>query len=219
MSSPSSYATSIVHLMPDNDALEAAVQTLRLTQATTPARWSEDTADELLMLVHLTFHEHVVAVLADPVPAGKPTDGGPPLAVRAALHGRAIADLLTALAVGYWRETSSELSEIGMAETPPILTERWINEIVAATTEDNRPTHKTAIDYVRGTAATLSLVARILGAQRGLSLDPTDPRGPVEPPDSALTGDDAGAMLIWCGAAALCIAATLQPDMRIRSSN
>lgn len=204
--------------MPDSDALEAAVRTLRLTQETTPARWSEDTADELLMLVHLTFHEFIVAVLADPVPSGKPEDGRPPLAVRAALHGRAIADLLTALAIRHWKETGSDLSETGMAEAPPTLTKQWIDEMVAATTGEDRPTHKTAIDYVRGAAVTLSFVARILGAQRGLSLDPADPRGPVEPPDDALTSDDAGALLIWCGAAALCIAATLQPGVRIRSS-
>lgn len=51
------------------------------------------------------------------------------------------------------------------------------------------------------------------------SLDPDDPRGPVEFPDDAMTGDDAGALLIWCGAAALCIAETLQPGFRVRPAS
>jgi hypothetical protein len=59
------------------------------------------------------------------------------------------------------------------------------------------------------------LLASDVGAERGLSLDPDDPRGPVERPDDALTGEDAGALLIWCASAALCIAATLQPQYRI----
>ncbi len=205
--------------MPDSDALEAAIQALRLTLEATPARWSEDTADELLVLVHLTFHEYIFEVLAVPMPSGKPEDGRPPLAVRAALHGRAIADLLTALAIQHWRETGGELSEVGMANAPSTLTEQWINEMVAAVMGDDRPAHELAIDYVRGVAKTLGFVARILGAQRGMSLDPADPRGPVEPSDDALTSDDAGGMLIWCGAAALCIAATLQPDVRMQSSS
>lgn len=171
------------------------------------------------MLVHLTFHDYVAAVLVDPMSSGQPGDGRPPLAVRAALHGRAIADLLTALAIGYWKETGGELSEVGRAEAPTALTEQWIEQIVVAATGDDSPTHETAIDYVRGVATTLSFVARILGSQRGLSLDPTDPRGPIEPSNDALTSDDAGAMLIWCGAAALCIAATLQPGMRIQASS
>jgi hypothetical protein len=203
----------------DREALDAAVDTLRLTLDTTPARWSEDTADELLTLVQLTFHDYIVEVLADPMPAGLPEEGRPALAVRAALHGRAVADLLTALAIKYWKETGEELSELDVGEAPRALTRRWIEEMSEAAVGDDSPAHETAVDYVRGVAIALSFVARILGAQRGLSLDPVDPRGPVEYPDAAMTGDDAGALLIWCGAAALCIAATLQPRFRVRSAS
>lgn len=206
-------------MTPGSDALDATVQALRLTLDATPARWGEDTADELLTLVHLTFHDYIVAVLADPMPAGLPGEDRPTLAVRAALHGRAIADLLTALAIDYWKETGDELSERGVAEAPPVLVRRWIEEMAEAAIGDESPTHDTAVDYVRGVAITLSFVARILGTQRGLSLDSADPRGPVEYPDDAMTGDDAGALLIWCGAAALCIAATLQPGFRVRPAS
>lgn len=206
-------------MVPDRDALDATVHALHLTLDATPARWGEDTADELLTLVQLTFHDYIVAVLADPMPAGLPGEDRPALAVRAALHGRAIADLLTALAIDYWRETGDELSELGVAEAPLVLARRWVGEMAETAIGDDSPAHDTAVDYVRGVAITLSFVARILGAQRGLSLDPTDPRGPVEFPDDAMTGDDAGALLIWCGAAALCIAATLQPGFRIRPAS
>jgi hypothetical protein len=42
--------------------------------------------------------------------------------MRAALHGRAVADLLTALAIDHPRETGGELSECGVAEAPATLT-------------------------------------------------------------------------------------------------
>lgn len=197
-----------------DQALDAAIQALRLTLDATPARRSEDTAQELLTLVQITFHDYVVAVLADPMPFGTPSDG-PALAVRAALHGRAIADLLTALAVGYWRETGSDLSEIGRAEALSALTERWIDEIAQTARSEGRLPHETAIDYVRGTAVGMSFVARILNVEQGMSLDTNDPRGPVEPPDGAMTGEDAGALLIWCAAAAVAIAAKLQPRFRV----
>jgi len=204
-------------MSPDSDALAAAIHVLQLTQEAIPARWEEDTADELLTLVQLTFHDFVVAVLADPLPSGTPEDGVPALAMRAALHGRAIADLLTALAIGYWRDTSNELSEIDEAEAPVALRQHWMDTIAAAArSEEDRPQPETAVEYVRGVAASLSFIVRILGAERGLSLDPDDPRGPVEPPEDAMTGEDAGALLIWCAAAALCVAATLQPRFRVR---
>jgi hypothetical protein len=206
-------------MVPDRDALDATVHTLHLTLDATPARWGEDTADEMLTIVQMTFHDYIVAVLADPMPVGLPREDRPALAVRAALHGRAIADLLTALTIDYWKETGDDLSELGVAEAPPVLARRWIEEMAEAAIGDDGPAHDTAVDYVRGVAMTLSFVVRILGAQRGLSLDPTDPRGPVELPDDAMTGDDAGALLIWCGAAALCIAATLQPGFRVRPAS
>lgn len=201
----------------DREALDAAIYTLRLTQEAIPARWTEDTADELLALVHLTFHEFVVAVLVEPLPLGTPGDG-PALAMRAALHARAISDLLTALSLAYWEDTGSELSELGKAEAPAALRERWIDEIAKAALGADRPTHETAVEYVRGVAFGLSVIARIRGVERGLSLDPNDPRGSVERPDDAMTGEDAGALLIWCGVAALCIAATLQPQFRVQGT-
>jgi hypothetical protein len=201
----------------DAEALNSTIYTLRLTQEAIPALWREDTADELLTVVQMTFNELIVAVLAEPLPLGAPTDG-PPLATRAALHARAICDLLTALAIVYWRNTGSDLTTQGMAEAPPTLTRRWIDEIAKASLGEARPQHDTAAQYVRGAASALTFVARMIRTERGLSLDPDDPRGPVERPDDAMTGDDAGGLLIWCGAAALCIAATLQPQFRTRSA-
>jgi hypothetical protein len=98
-------------MAPNHKALDATIHTLRLTQEAIPARWADDTADELLTLVQMTFHDFVVAVLAEPLPSGTPSDG-PPLATRAALHARVIADLLTALAIAYWKDTESELSGV-----------------------------------------------------------------------------------------------------------
>jgi hypothetical protein len=202
---------------PNHKALDATIHTLRLTQEAIPARWAEDTADELLTLVQMTFHDFVVAVLAEPLPSGTPSDG-PPLATRAALHARVIADLLTALAIAYWKDTESELSGVSTAEAPAALTQHWIDMIAEAALSEDAPRHNTAVEYVRGAASSLSFAARTLGGERGLSLDPDDPRGPVELPDDALTGEDAGGLLIWCASAALCIAATLQPQFRIRPS-
>ncbi len=203
-------------MTPDTEALDAAIEVLRLTQEAIPARWEEDTADELLMLVHLTFHDFVVPVLADPVPSGTPEEGVPPLATRAALHGRAVADLLTALAIDYWKDTGNGQPEIGQAEAAARLRHHWIDTIgEAACSKTDQPQHETAVEYVRGVATGLSFIAGILGAQRGLSLDPDDPRGPIEPAEGAMTGEDAGGLLVWCGAAALCISATLQPWFRI----
>jgi len=91
------------------EALNTTIHTLRLTKQTVPARWAEDTSDELLTLVGITFHDLVVAVLANSLPDGTPTgDGRPPLAVRAALHARAVADLLSALALAHLRDTGDE---------------------------------------------------------------------------------------------------------------
>ena len=204
-------------VVPDPEALDATIYTLRLTLEAVPARWSEDTADELLTLVQIIFHDFVVAVLADPLASGVPEDGRP-LATCAAIHARAICDLLTAQAVAYWKDTGDELSEIGRAEAPPALTRQRIDTIAEASHVDDRPQHETAVEYVRGAASSLSLAARVLRAERGLSSDPSDPRGPIEPSDDVLTSEDAGAILIWCATAALCIAATLQPDFRVRAS-
>jgi hypothetical protein len=118
----------------------------------------------------------------------------------------------------YWKDTESELSELGTAEAPAALTQHWIDTIAEAALSGDRPRHNTAVEYVRGAASSLSFAARTLGAERGLSLDPDDPRGPVELPGDALTGEDAGGLLIWCASAALCVAATLQPQFRIRPS-
>ena len=203
---------------PNPEALDATIHTLHLTQEALPARWTEDTAEELLTLVQMTFHDFIAAVLAESLPLGTPADE-PPLATRAALHARAICDLLTALAFAYWRETGSDLSELGKAEAPSTLTQRWIDEITEASLMEARPHHETAVQYVRGAATSLTFIARMICAERGLSHDPDDPRGPVEHPDDAMTGDDAGALLIWCASAALCIAATLQPEFRVQSAN
>jgi hypothetical protein len=200
-----------------DDALDAAIHVLPLTQEAIPSRWDEDTADELLTLVHLTFHEFVVAVLAEPLPSGTPEDGVPALAMRAAMHGRAIADLLTALAIASSREIGNEPYGSGGAVAVGALRRHWIDAIAkAALSDEDRPQHETAVEYVRGVAASLSFIVRILGAERGLSLDPDDPRGPIEPPEDALTGEDAGALLLWCAAAAICISAKLQPHFRIQ---
>lgn len=59
----------------------------------TPARWSEDTADELLALVQLTFHGYIVAVLADPMPAGLLEEDRPALAVRVSLGTPALRSI------------------------------------------------------------------------------------------------------------------------------
>ena len=200
----------------DDGSIDAALYVLALTEEAVPARWCEDTASELLTLVQMTFHDYVAAVLAEPIPpVSPPQDGTPPLAMRAALHGRAVADLLTALAIDYWRETGSELSERGLADAPAALTKGWLDQMAELARGDERPSHETAAEYVRGAAITFSFVARILGAQRGLSLDPNDPRGPVELPEDSLSSEDAGALLIWCAAAAVCIAAKLQPEFRV----
>jgi hypothetical protein len=82
----------------DPVALEATLKTLRLTQVAVPTLWDEDTADELLHLVGTTYYNLVTAVLEDPLPSGQPGERVP-LALLAALHGRAVAGLLTALAV------------------------------------------------------------------------------------------------------------------------
>jgi hypothetical protein len=197
----------------DREALDATIRTLRLTQEAIPARWAEDTADELLTLVHITFDDFVVAVLAEPLPSGAPPDGTP-LAPRAALHARAIADLLAALAIAYSKDIESEPGD-APPEALAALRQYWIDAIAQAALSADRPGHHTAVYYVRGAAASLGFAARILNAERGLSLDPDDPRGPVELPEGALTGEDAGALLVWCASSALCIAATLQPEFRI----
>jgi|ERR1035441_1544024 hypothetical protein len=44
-------------MAPNHKALDATIHTLRLTQEAIPARWAEDTADELLTLVQMTFHD------------------------------------------------------------------------------------------------------------------------------------------------------------------
>jgi hypothetical protein len=200
----------------NDQGVDAALYVLGLTEEAIPARWREDTASELLTLVQMTFHDYVAAVLAEPIPpVAQPQDGTTPLAMRAALHGRAVADLLTALAIDHWRETGGELSERGIAEAPATLTREWLDQIAELARGKDRPNHETAADYVRGAAITLSFVARILGAQRGFSLDPNDPRGPVELPEDSLGTEDAGALLIWCAAAAVGIAAKLQPEFRV----
>jgi hypothetical protein len=202
----------------EREGLAAVIHALWLTQETTPARWAEDTADELLTLVQITFHDYVAAVLAEPMPDGLPGDYVP-LAPRAALHARAIADLLTALAVSYWNETGTELSELGKAEAPVVLTARWIDEIADAARSDHGDHPRNAAEYVRRSATALSFVARILRAERGFSIDPEDPRGPVDLPSDAATGQDAGALLISCGAAALRIAAPAPTEIRYRAVN
>lgn len=197
----------------DREAREAAIQTLRLARDAMPARWAEGTADELLTLVQISFHDLTVGVLEEPLPSATPP-GGRPLAPRAALHARAIADLLAALAIKYSSDGEDE-SGVATPENLAALKQHWIETVAEAVLSADRPRHDTAIDYVRGAAASLSFATRILNVERGLSLDPDDPRGPVEPPEGVLTGEDAGALLVWCGAAALCIAAKLQPEFRI----
>jgi hypothetical protein len=195
----------------DPVALEATLKTLRLTQVAVPTLWDEDTADELLHLVGTTYYNFVTAVLEDPLPSGQPGERVP-LALLAALHGRAVAGLLTALALA--DNDEAELSAPRAAE----LIAAAIDTITQLSSdEDDRPEHETAVDYVRGVATTLSFVNRILLPARGLSLDPNDPRGPVESADDTSTSDDAIGMLLWCAAAAQCISATLQPDFRFQS--
>lgn len=192
----------------DSDALEATLRTLRLTPGAVPTRWDEDTADEMLHMVQMTFCNLVAAVLEEPLPSGQPGDSMP-LAIPAALHGRAIAGLLAAIA-----DTGAD----GWDAAAVI--EHALDVIAQISThEEDRPKHETPAEYVRGTAATFSFITRILLGERGFSIDPADPRGPVTQPDEAMTGDDAAGMLLWCAAAAQCIAATLQPDYRIRPPN
>src|ERR1035438_1748035 len=74
----------------------------------------------------------------------------------------------------YWKDTESELSELGTAEAPAALTQHWIDTIAEAALSGDRPRHNTAVEYVRGAASSLSFAARTLGAERGLSLDPDD---------------------------------------------
>ncbi len=201
--------------MTSSPALDAAVETLRLTREAMPSRWSDDTPDELLGLVQLSFHDYVVAVLADPMPPARPEEGRPALAMRAALHGRAVAGLLTTLALAQWKETGAAAPMATLSKAPARLTEHWIDQIAAVARAEDGPAHDTAVDYVRGAAMALGFAARVLGAQKGLSLDPDDPRGPVEVPAKALSNEDAAGLLVWSGAAALCIAARLQPGFRI----
>jgi hypothetical protein len=151
--------------MTTSPALDAAVETLRLTQEAIPSRWSEDTADEILGLVQLTFHDYIVAVLADPMPAGRPDEGRPTLAMRAALHGRAVAGLLTTFALAQWQETGATAPEGTLSKAPARLTEHWIDQITAAARAEDGPAHETAVDYVRGVAIALSFAARVLGAR------------------------------------------------------
>ncbi len=189
----------------DSDALEATLRTLRLTPGAVPTRWDEDTADELLHVVQLTFCNLVAAVLEDPLPSGQPGDGTP-LALPAALHGRAVAGLLAALA-----DTGAD------GGNAAAVIEHALDVIAQISSdEDDRPKHQSPAEYVRGAAATLSFITRILLGERGFSIDPADPRGPMTQPDDTMTGEDAAGMLLWCAAAAQCIAATLQPDYRMQ---
>jgi hypothetical protein len=199
-----------------SEPIEIVTDVLRLAEHTMPARWSEDTVEELLRLVHLTFGEYLVAVLAEPLPRGVPTDDSAPLAVKAALHGQSVAALLTALTLRHTRELSTE-------DAPPdpdaqrALRGYWCNAICAAATDQNAPEHESAVDYVRGAATGLNFVTRALGTQQGLSLEPDDPRGIIEPADQSFTSEDAGGILVWCAAAALTTAARLQPDFKLQT--
>jgi hypothetical protein len=199
----------------DPDALDAVLHVLRLSQQALPARWDEDTVDERLTLVGITFYDYVAAVLETPLGDGTPGERVP-LATHAAMHARTVADLLTSLALDVARERGEGVPDTVLAEAPQTLTSRWIGEMATVCTEEElRPQHDTAVDYVRDAARWMSLATRILNAERGFSIDPADPRGAVERPDDAATGEQAGALLVACGAAALCIAAILQPQFRI----
>jgi hypothetical protein len=133
----------------DQEALEATVETLRLTQDAIPARWTEDTSDQLPILVAITFDGFLAALLETPLPNATAGDA-PPLAVRAALHGRAIATLLTG-AASYLRDKGEPTDDYA----PTDLISMWIDEIaVICLDPDRRPRHATADEYIRSSART-----------------------------------------------------------------
>ncbi len=186
----------------DPEALDAALETLRRTIS---APVSEGTVEQLLAVVQLTFHDHVANVLAEPL------EDANTLALDAAIHGRVIIDLLTAISIAKWKQEGVDLSHYG-AQDAKATAERWLGMIVEIARceedgDDDPPQLSSAVQYVRRAAETFAAVARILAAeQRGL-----DPR----PDEDALTFDDAVASLVWCAAAAVCIVAALKPQFCI----
>ena len=186
----------------DPEALDAAVETLRRTMS---APVSEGTVEELFVVVQMTFHDHVANVLAQPL------EDANTLALHAAIHGRVIIDLLTAISIAKWRQEGVDLSHFG-ADDAKVVAERWIEMIVEIARceeddDDDPPQLSSPVQYVRKAAQTLAAVARILDAEH---------RGLDSPPDEdPLTFDDAAASLVWCAAAAVCIVAALKPEFRV----
>lgn len=144
------------------------------------------TVEQLLAAVQLTFHDHVANVLAEPLKDANT------LALHAAIHGRVIIDLLTAISIAKWKQEGVDLSHYGESDTKATA-ERWLGMIVDIARceedgDDDPPQLSSAVQYVKRASETFAAVARILAAeQRGL-----DPR----PDEDALTYDDAVASLV-----------------------
>jgi hypothetical protein len=186
----------------DREALAAIVGELRRSLHVPP---SEDTTDELLLTVHITFYDYLAAVLTEPLETLPPDEQT--LATRATVHGRIIADLLTTISVAYWRQNGTSF---GQAEAEAA-TQRWIEMIAEIVLSDDPPEYSTAVAYVVGASQSLSYATRIFLAERGQSLDADDPRGAGQELDE---DGEAIALLIWCAAEAARIAALLQPGFR-----
>ncbi len=198
---------------PDPDALATVIRLLSYARATVPTPSSEDTIDDLLIRVFMTFHELISEILTDPV---LPMGGGVGVPLLAGVHARTIADLLTILTMQP-SNVAPDHTQNGKIEYSA-LSERWLRTIVEVCCDQQEPRwHLTAASYVRIEAGSLSKSAQILRDEPRLSLDPDDPRLRVRYfPDrsSKETAEDAGVMLVGCAASALCMAAAVQPDFR-----
>lgn len=100
----------------DPEPLEAAVETLH-RRISAPV--SEGTIGQLLAVVQLTFHDHLANVLAEPL------EDANTLALHAAIHGRVIIDLLTAISIAKWKQEGVDLSHFG-AQDAKATAERWL---------------------------------------------------------------------------------------------
>jgi len=202
-------------MQPDPDALVDAIATLKLTLEADAPGLTPGVPVHGMLRVTETFHDFIVEVLRQGEHLGV-AGGRPAVAIMAAVHGRAIADFLVAVTLDDAPEPAAQPAE-RIAEAVRKLTVYWMDAIANACLRQEPPIHESEIEYVRGAAALLNIVAQVLLPERFTSAPPADISDKCGADEEALTASDACSMLVISGAAALCIAATLEPEYRIAS--